>query len=148
MPTFEPLPRWARTLGRAFHVASYLALTGVGVIGLTWPPGGVLAEWALIVTRIGGGLLITASLVAAVAAIRRRWLLELDVIPLVGLGLTAYGYVLLVYIGPQRWSLLVLGLIVTILSSLAGRGVVLASKVEERIRAKFAARRLAAHGGH
>lgn len=144
MPNLEPLPRRARRLGRGFHVAAYLALAAIGAIGVTWPPAGALAGWALIATRVGGGILLAAAITAAVAAIWHRWLLELDVIPVVGVGLTAYAWVLLVYIGPERWALLVLGLIVAVMSSLAGRGVVLTVKVQERLRA----RRYATTGGH
>lgn len=139
MPNLETLPKWARRLGRAFHVAGYVALALVGAIGLTWPPEGVLTGTALVVTRVGGGLLLGTALIAGVSAVWHRWLLELDVIPFVGVGLTAYAWVLLTYIGPQRWSLLVLGLIVVVLTGLAGRGVILTARVSERLRAREAA---------
>lgn len=139
MPHLDPLPGWARRLSRGFLVAAYLALAAVGGLGLTWPPGGYLADWAHLTTRISGGTLLASSLIAAVAALKHWWLLELDIIWIIGAGLTGYAAVLLGWIGPTRWALITLGMTIVIASGLAGRGVVLTAKVSERLRARWAA---------
>lgn len=139
MPNLEDLPNWPRRVGRGLLAIGYVALALAGAVGITWPPEAALAGPALVLTRIAGGALLGSGLIAAVAIIWHRWLLELDVIWIVGLGVTTYAAVLLVEVGPERWALIVLGLSTAVLTALAGRGVILTAKVSERLRAKRAA---------
>lgn len=140
MPEYDELTGWKRRYGRAGEILAYLALVTAGVIGMTWPPDYALDGWAFIVTRISGGLAVVASIVAVYAQIRRRWLLELEVIAGVGLGLSGYMLVLLLYVGPAREWLLMSAFIAALLFGLAARSSVLAARVDRRVEDKRAAR--------
>lgn len=141
MPYFENLGRRLRAAGRAVHVLGYLvAAVMLGGIGLTWPPDYALAGWALVVTRAAGGLLLGAGLVAAWAHWRERWLVELEALPVLGLSLTGYALVLLLWVGPAREWLLVLGFILVVVLGMVGRSVYLIGKVDRFTEAKRRAR--------
>lgn len=140
MPEIENLTGWKRRAARIGEILAYLCLIVAGAVGMTWPPEYALDGWAYTVTRISGGMAVAAASVAVYAQIRRRWLLELEVIAFVGLGLTGYATVILLYVGPQRQWILVTALIGALLAGLASRSTVLADRVDRRVDDRQAAR--------
>lgn len=140
MPYIERLPPRKRKFARGTHVAGYLAAAIIlGGIGLSWPPDYALAGWALLVTRAAGGCIVVAGLAAAWAHWRERWLIELEALPVLGLALTGYALVLLLWVGPAREWLLMLGFIVVVLLGMAGRSVHLTEKVGRFTKVKVKA---------
>lgn len=134
------LPEWAARGARAALVVGYLSIAVAGAIGTTWPAEYELAGWAFVVTRASGALSMVGALIAAYAVIFRRWLVEVQVIWAVGLGLTGYTGVILLYVGPRREWVLVIALMISIFAGIAGRGVRLLAKVTERLESSRAAR--------
>lgn len=121
----------------------YGSLAVAGALGMSWPSGPDLFGWAVGATRVSGALAMTASLVALWAQLRRRWLVELQAVPVIGLGLTCYVAVLLLYVGPERPCLLMSAIIVGQLAALSLRATDLSEKVSRRTSTK---RRAAAAG--
>lgn len=138
----EGMAGWRRKLVAAAITLAYALLVTGGVIGATWPPAYALDGWAFIVTRASGMLALVASLLAGYAQLRQRWLLELEALPAVGLGLTGYVAVLLLYVGPQREWVLMSALILALLCFMSARVVVLEDKAMRRTRAQRDAQEL------